>query len=68
MDDADYQAMRELIGNLTIQNKQLKRANINKSKENKNLKRVIKKLKDEAAKDRKPHYRNGQKRGNGMNG
>ena len=69
MDDIDYQALREIISTLTLQNKQLKRANINKSKENKQLKRVIKKLKDEAAKDKKPFYRNGRKRGSkGRNG
>jgi cell division protein FtsB len=69
MDDIDYQALREIISTLTLQNKQLKRANINKSKENKQLKRTIKKLKDDAAKERKPHYRNGQKRGsNGRHG
>jgi cell division protein FtsB len=69
LDDIDYKALREIISTLTLQNKQLKRANINKSKENKQLKRVIKKLKDDAAKDRKPHFRKGQKRGSrGMNG
>jgi cell division protein FtsB len=67
LDDIDYQALREIISTLTIQNKQLKRANINKSKENKQLKRVIKKLKDDAAKNRKPHYKNG-KRGTNFNG
>ena len=69
MDDVDYKALREIISTLTVQNKQLRRANLNMRKENKHLKRVIKKIKDDAAKDRKPHYRNGRKRGsNGMHG
>lgn len=69
MDDVDYKALREVISTLTLQNKQLRRANINMRKENKHLKRVIKKMKDDAAKHRKPHYRNGQKRGkNGRHG
>lgn len=63
MDEVDYQALREIISTLTIQNKQLKRANLNMGKENKHLKRVIKKLKDDAAEKRKQHYRNGRKRG-----
>jgi hypothetical protein len=50
-----------------VQNKQLKRANLNMKKEVKNLRRVIKKMKDEAAKDRKPHYKNGR-RGSKYNG
>lgn len=68
MDEIDHKAYTDKISELSLQVKQLKRANINKSKENKHLRRVIKKLKDEAAKDRKPHYRNGQKRGRTRNG
>lgn len=67
MDEVDYQAITEKLGNATLQNKQLRRANLNLKKENKHLRRVIKKLKDEATKDRKPHYRNG-KRGSKFNG
>jgi hypothetical protein len=67
MDDIDYAALREIISTLTIQNKQLKRANLNMKRENKQLRRVIKKWKDAAAKERKPHYKNGR-RGSKFNG
>lgn len=67
MDDIDYQALREIISTLTLQNKQLKRANLNQKREVKELRRVIKKLKDEAAKDRKPRFKKG-KRGSKFNG
>jgi predicted RNase H-like nuclease (RuvC/YqgF family) len=60
MDDIDYQALTEKLGAVTIQNKQLKRANLNMKKEVKNLRRLIKKMKDESAKERKPHYKNGK--------
>jgi predicted RNase H-like nuclease (RuvC/YqgF family) len=53
MDDIDYQALTEKLGAVTIQNKQLKRANLNMKKEVKNLRRLIKKMKDE-------HYKNGK--------
>ena len=69
MDDVDYVALTEKLGNAVLQNKQLKRANINKDKTIKHLRRVIRKLKEEAAQERKPYYRNGRKRGrNGRNG
>jgi hypothetical protein len=58
MDNIDHQAYTELISTLTLQNKQLKRANLNMKKEVKQLRRIIKKQKDEAAKDRKPPYKN----------
>lgn len=61
MDDIDYQALTEKLGIVTLQNKQLKRANINMKKEVKSLRRLIKKMKDEAAKERKPHYKNGRR-------
>lgn len=67
MDDIDYAALREIIGTLTIQNKQLKRANLNMKRENKHLRRLNKKLKDEATKERKPYYKNGR-RGSKFNG
>lgn len=67
MDDVDYQALTEKISSLTKQNKQLKRANINKDKTIKHLRRVIKKLKEEMSEHRKPHYRNGR-RGSKFNG
>lgn len=67
MDDADYIALTDKLSSVTMQNKQLKRANLNMKKEVKSLRRIIKKMKDEAAKDRKPHYRNG-KRGGKFNG
>lgn len=62
MDDLDFQALTEKLGNVILQNKQLRRANLNLKKKNKHLGRVIKKMNENAAKDRKPHYRNGQKR------
>lgn len=67
MDDIDYQTLTEKLGNATLQNKQLRRANINKDKTIRHLRRVIKSLKEEAAKDRKPHYKNGR-RGGKFNG
>jgi tRNA C32,U32 (ribose-2'-O)-methylase TrmJ len=63
MDDTDYQALTEKIGEVTLLNKQLKRANLNMKREVKHLRRIIKKMKDEVAKERKPHFRKGQKRG-----
>lgn len=67
MDDIDYQALTDKLSNATLQNKQLRRANINKDKTIKHLRRVIKNLKEEAAKNRKPHYKNGR-RGSKFNG
>lgn len=67
MDDIDYQALTDKLSNVTLQNMQLKRANLNMKREVKQLRRVIKKMKDEAAKERKPHYKNG-KRGSKFNG
>jgi hypothetical protein len=61
MDDTDYQAITEKLSNVTMQNIQLKRANLNVKREVKQLRRVIKKLKDEAARERKPHYKNGKR-------
>jgi cell division protein FtsB len=61
MDDIDYQALTEKLGAVTVQNKQLQRANLNMKKEVKQLRRIVKKLKDEAAKNRKPHYKNGKR-------
>jgi hypothetical protein len=68
VDQIDYEALTEKLGNVTTQNKQLRRANINKDKTIRHLRRVIKKLKEDAAKNRKPHYRNGRKRGKTRNG
>jgi hypothetical protein len=68
MDDVSYLVLTEKLGNAVLQNKQLKRSNLNMKRELKHLRRVIKKMKDEAAKDRKPHYKNGQKRGRTRNG
>jgi hypothetical protein len=67
MDDIDYQALTEKLNNASLQNKQLRRANLNKDKTIRHLKRIIKKLKDEAAKDNKPQFRKG-KRGSKFNG
>jgi cell division protein FtsB len=67
MDQVDYEALTAKLGEVTLQNKQLKRANLNMKREVKQLRRMVKKLKDEAAKERKPHYRNG-KRGSKFNG
>jgi isochorismate synthase EntC len=63
MDEVDYEAITQKISEVTLQNKQLRRANLNKDKTIKHLRRIIKKMKDDAAKDRKPHFRKGQKRG-----
>jgi predicted RNase H-like nuclease (RuvC/YqgF family) len=60
MDEIDYQTLTTKLGEVTIQNKQLKRANLNMKREVKHLRRVIKKMKDEAAKDKKPKYNNGK--------
>jgi hypothetical protein len=67
MDEIDYQALTEKLGNVTLQNIQLRRANINKDKTIRHLRRVIKSLKEEAAKVRKPPFKNG-KRGTKFNG
>ena len=67
MDQVSYEAMKQIIDNLTLQNKQLRRANSNMKREVKQLRRVIKKQKDEAAQERKPHYKNGR-RGSKFNG
>jgi predicted RNase H-like nuclease (RuvC/YqgF family) len=67
MDDIDYQALTDKLSTVTIQNKQLKRANHNMKKEVKNLRRIIKKMKDEATKEKKLHYKNGR-RGSKLNG
>lgn len=61
MDDIDYQAIKAKLDNVTLQNKQLRRANISKDKTIKHLRRVIKKLKEEAAIGRKQHYKNGRR-------
>ncbi|MEH7249204.1 hypothetical protein V7114_20805 [Neobacillus niacini] len=61
MNDIDYQALKGKLDTVTIQNKQLKRANLNMKREVKSLRRLIKKMKDEAAKDRKPRFKNGKK-------
>jgi hypothetical protein len=68
MDDVSYLVLTEKLGNAVLQNKQLKRSNLNMKREIKQLRRVIKKMKDEVGKDGKPHYRNGQKRGRTRNG
>jgi hypothetical protein len=67
VDGIDYEILTSKLGEVTIQNKQLRRANLNMKKEVKRLRRIVKKLKDEAAKERKPHYKNG-KRGSRFNG
>lgn len=68
MDETEYQSILEKLGSVTLQNIQLKRANLNMKREIKHLRRIIKKYKDDVAKERKPHYRNGQKRGRTRNG
>lgn len=67
MDDIDYTALKEKLDNAILQNKQLRKANSNLKYKNRELGRVIKKLKDEAAKERKQHYKNGR-RGSKFNG
>lgn len=67
MDDITYQALTDKLGNAVLQNKQLKRSNLNMKREIKQLRRLIKKMKEEAAKEKKPHYKNG-KRGSRFKG
>ena len=67
MENEQFENILEKLGNVTLQNKQLKRANIKKDKTIKHLRRVIKNLKEDASKDRKPRYRNGR-RGTNYNG
>lgn len=67
MDDSEYKSILDKLEEVTLKNKQLRRANINKDKTIRHLRRVIKRLKDEAAKNRKHHYKNG-KRGSKFNG
>lgn len=67
MEDIEYQSIIEKLDSVTNQNKQLHRANINKDKTIRHLRLVIKRLKEDMAKDRKPHYKNG-KRGTKLNG
>lgn len=67
MDNTDYITITEKLGEVTLQNKQLKRANLNMKREVKALRRLVKKLKDDMEKQRKPHYKNG-KRGSRFNG
>jgi cell division protein FtsB len=67
VDELTYQTLTEKLGEVTLQNKQLKRANLNMKKEVKELRRTIKKMKDEAVKDKKPRFRKG-KRGSKFNG
>lgn len=67
MDQIDYEALTGKLGEVTVQNKQLKKANLNMKREIKQLRRVVKKLKDNAAKEQKPHYKNGR-RGSKFNG
>lgn len=67
MDDQDYNALTNKISELTLQNKQLRRANSNMKSHLRELRRVIRNLKEEISRNRKPHYRNG-KRGTFKNG
>lgn len=67
MDDKAYEHYTDLIGSLTLQNKQLRRANNNMKCEVKQLRRIIKRMKEEMSKNAKPHYKNG-KRGTIKNG
>lgn len=48
MDDQDYRVLTEKIGELTLQNKQLRRANLNKDEKIKQLRRVIARIKADA--------------------
>ena len=61
MDETTYQALKEIIGNLTLQNKQLRRANTRQKEKIRYLQREIGKLKEEQK--RKQFYKNGRKRG-----
>ena len=50
MDDVDFQALTEKLGNVILQNKQLRRANLNLKKKNKHLGRVITKMNEKLQK------------------
>jgi regulator of replication initiation timing len=67
MDDVTYNAMKEIINSLTLQNKQLRNANINLKRQLKQERRKYKKLNDEQAQKQKQFYKNG-KRGGKFNG
>lgn len=64
MDDVTYEALRQKISELTVQNKQLARTNARLRRNNKKLKNIIKKKNKEIEqlKLKKQHYRNGRKR------
>lgn len=65
MDQIDYQAFKEKIDYLTLQNKQLSRTNARLKRKNKQLQYTIRKLKKESEEQnkKKQHYRNGRERG-----
>jgi hypothetical protein len=67
MDQTSYDAMKLIIDNLTLQNIQLKRANLNLKRQLKQERRKYKKLNDEQAQKQKQFYKNG-KRGGKFNG
>lgn len=63
MDNIEYENIMNKLGEIVVQNKQLKRANINLKHENKSLRRIINKRN----KTDKQHYKNGR-RGTNKNG
>lgn len=67
MDQTSYDALKQIIDNLTLQNKQLRRANINLKRQLKEERRKYKKLNDDIAKKQKQFYKNGR-RGSRFNG
>jgi regulator of replication initiation timing len=67
LDEITHSALKEIITNLTMQNKQLRSANRNLKRQLKQERRKYKKLNDEQAKKQKQFYKNGR-RGGKFNG
>jgi regulator of replication initiation timing len=62
-----YVKLLDKLESINFELLKVKRANSKLKSDNRHLRRVIKNLKDAAAKERKPHYRNGR-RGSKFNG
>jgi regulator of replication initiation timing len=70
IDENQYiESLLDKLDSLNFELLKVKRANSSLKGENRHLRRLNKKLIDEAAKERKPYLRKGQKRGSrGFNG
>ena len=55
MDEVTYQAFKEKLDTVTLQNKKLIKANTNLKSQNRHLRRVIKNLKDDPIRGRLKH-------------